>query len=50
MGDCHDDEDIKGSFILANKPEVPKGSAGLPSLSDDYEGMRNLSDVGDSLG
>jgi hypothetical protein len=46
----HDDEEIKGSFILANKSEIPKDSGDLPSLSDDCDRLRNLSDVGDSFG
>ena len=35
---------------MANKSEVPKDSADLPSLSEDCDRLRNLSDVGDSLG
>lgn len=50
MSVCHDDEEIKGSFILTNKPEIPKDSGDLPSLSDDCDRLRNLSDVGDSFG
>lgn len=35
---------------MANKPEIPKDSGDLPSLSDDCDRLRNLSDVGDSFG
>ncbi|NTX78168.1 hypothetical protein FCL49_05700 [Serratia proteamaculans] len=35
---------------MENKPEIPKDSGDLPSLSEDCDRLRNLSDVGDSLG
>jgi hypothetical protein len=50
MNDSHDDEDIKGSYILANKPETPEDNGDLPSLSEDCDRLRNLSDVGDTFG
>ncbi|CAI0830594.1 MULTISPECIES: hypothetical protein [Serratia] len=50
MNDSHDDEDIKGSYILANKPETPENNGNLPSLSEDCDRLRNLSDVGDTFG
>ncbi|CAI1570032.1 Uncharacterised protein [Serratia quinivorans] len=50
MSDNHDDEGIKGSYILANKPQIAKDGSDLPSLSEDFARLRNLSDVGDAFG
>ncbi|MBI3311853.1 hypothetical protein [Serratia quinivorans] len=35
---------------MANKPEIPKDNDDSSSLSNHYDGLRNLSDVGDSFG